>query len=579
MQYPLELFREEVVDIIRKYFHDRGYRSIEIRLETPPEEFGDLALPCFQFAPLLKKKPEDIADLIKKDLEEKIKDAKWVEKVEKKGAYLNFFIREDLLVRETINTILKMREEYGKLEKKNRKVIIEHTSANPNGPLHVGRARNPIIGDSLVRLYKTCGYDVESQFYVDNIGKQVAILAWGVNNIDAKKVPQPRYDKADHKLVGFYQLAYKQMEENPNVKKEIDEIVKKCEHGDKKTISMMKNIANKALEGIKESLRQINITIDRYVPESNFIEDGSCEKVISQLRKTKYAGTEDNAIYLDLKDFGIKGRDTRFFITRKDGTSLYATRDIAYHIWKSKQADMLINVLGEDHKLEARQVEIALKLLNIKNIPKVVFYAFVSLPQGRMSTRRGRVVYLDDLINEGIARAYEEVKKRREGELTREKMEKIARKVGVGAIRYNIVKIQPEKEIVFKWEDALDFEGDSAPFIQYAHARASSILKKAGKTEKIFDPSLIKHPSEIRLVKILAMLPSKLKTACETCRPNIIANFAYEIAVRFNEFYRDCRVIGSEKKLEKARLLIVKATKIVLKNVLDLIGIEAPEEM
>ena len=196
-----------------------------------------------------------------------------------------------------------------------------------------------------------------------------------------------------------------------------------------------------------------------------------------------------------------------------------------------------------------------------------------------MSTRRGRVVYLDDLINEGIARAYEEVKKRREGELTREKMEKIARKVGVGAIRYNIVKIQPEKEIVFKWEDALDFEGDSAPFIQYAHARASSILKKASKIEENFDPSLIKHPSEIRLVKILAMLPGKLKTACETCRPNIIANFAYEIAVRFNEFYRDCRVIGAEKKLEKTRLLIVKATKIVLKNVLDLIGIEAPEEM
>jgi arginyl-tRNA synthetase len=370
------------------------------------------------------------------------------------------------------------------------------------------------------------------------------------------------------------------MEEKPEIAAEIEEIVKKCELGDKKTISMMKRIANKALEGIKESLKQINVVIDKYVPESKFIEDGSCEKVIKKLKKTKYAGVENNAIYLDLKSFSVTGRDTRFFITRKDGTSLYATRDIAYHIWKSKQADILINVLGEDHKLESKQVEIALKLLKVKNLPKVIFYAFVSLPEGRMSTRRGRVVYLDDLIAESLDRAYEEVKKRRGRELSDEKMKEIARIVGIGAIRYNIVKVQPEKEIVFRWEDALNFEGESAPFIQYAHARANSILRKAGETEEYdFNASLLRHPSEIKLVKILSQLPIKMKLAYETCRPNVIANYAYNIAVQFNQFYRDCPVIDSEEEVKKARLSLVKATKIVLKNTLDLIGIEAPEEM
>ena len=255
-------------------------------------------------------------------------------------------------------------------------------------------------------------------------------------------------------------------------------------------------------------------------------------------------------------------------------------RDIAYHQWKAQHADILINVLGEDHKLESKQVKVALELLQTKILPQVVFYAFVSLPGGKMSTRRGRVVYLDDLIDECIERAYEEVKKRRASELTESQMRKIAEQVGIGSLRYNIIKVQPEKDIVFTWEDALNFEGNAVPFIQYAHARACSILSKTNTNIHTFDPTLLIHSSERVLIKQLALFPLVIDEASNTCKPHSIANYLFETASAFNQFYRDCPVLSEENKvLRSSRLTLVRATKIVLKNALNLLGISAPAEM
>ena len=214
--------------------------------------------------------------------------------------------------------------------------------------------------------------------------------------------------------------------------------------------------------------------------------------------------------------------------------------------------------------------------------PQVIFYAFVSLPGGKMSTRRARVVYLDDLIEECIKRAYEEVKKRRGTELSEKKMKEIAETIGLGALRYNIIKVQPEKDIVFKWEEALNFEGDASPFIQYAHARACSILAKKDKKENIkdFDALLLKHDSEKQLIKKLAELPETINEACKNCKPHSITSYLFDTASRFNQFYRDCPVLPEKNtKLRKARLALVDATRIILQNGLNLLGIVAPKEM
>jgi arginyl-tRNA synthetase len=573
--YPLDRCKKEITAELQKVVA-KYHSNEEIRVEISPEGMGDFAFPCFSLAPLLKKSPMEIA----KEIAANIPKNKWITTVETKGGYINFFIDVTCLTTATLQSILDKKDNYGYLPKKKKKVIIEHTSANPNGPLHVGRARNPIIGDTLVRIFKAAGYDVESQFYLDDMGKQVAILAWGVNNIDHRHIPTSENKKADHQNVGFYQTANERMESDETVAQQIDDIVKKLEHGDHKTIEMIHASYAPVLDGIKQSLLRINIHIDTYVPESTFVYDKSVERIVKELKQTPHCHEQDDAFYLDMEPFGIQGRNTKFFFLRKDGTTLYATRDIAYHQWKAHHADMLVNVLGEDHKLESKQVRVALELLHTKILPQVVFYAFVSLPGGKMSTRRGRVVYLDELIDECIERAYEEVKKRRASELTDSQMKKIAELVGIGSLRYNIIKVQPEKDIMFKWEDALNFEGNAVPFIQYAHARACSILGKTKTKEHKFEAAVLTHASEAALIKQLARFPLIIDDACNNCKPHTVANYLYETASAFNQFYRDCPVLSEENKvLRSSRLTLVEATKIVLYTALDLLGITAPEEM
>jgi len=585
MSYPLNEAEKEVISLLEKALSQRSigltkqsYKKLfkTAKLELPPENMGDFAFPCFILASELKKSPNDLA----KDIATKIEKGKWVEKIEANGPYVNFFINIEHLKNLTIKSVLSKQKNYGNLENKNKKAIIEHTSANPNGPLHVGRARNPIIGDTIVRIYKAAGYDVESQFYLDDMGKQVAILAWGVNNLESNNVPKTEYDKPDHTTVGYYQLASKLMEKDENVSKEIGELVKRSEEGEKNAIDLIHKSYNPVLEGIKESLIRINISLDKYVPESNFVKDKSVDWVIEKLKKSKYCEKEKGAYYLDMKNFGIQGRNTNFFFIRKDGTTLYATRDIAYHLWKAKHADVLVNILGEDHKLESKQVEVALNIVKAKLIPKVIFYSFVSLPGGKMSTRNARVVYLDELIDECAKRAYDEVKKRRGKELTEKKMNEIAEVIGKGALRYNIIKVQPEKGIEFKWEEALNFEGNASPFIQYSHARACSILSKKQDEIKNVNTALLKHNSEVDLVKKLARFPIIIDEACEGCKPHSIANYLFDVASQFNQFYRDCPVLPEKNaKIRIGRLALVDATRIVLQNGLDLLGIVAPEEM
>ena len=575
MDYPINTIKTEIITLLEQTLSKLNYK-IKINLEMPPEDMGDFAFPCFSLAPIAKKSPNEIS----KDICKKIPKSDWIDKIESKGGYVNFFLNNKMLIENTLKSIFKNREKYGYLSSKKERVLVEHTSANPNGPLHVGRARNPIIGDTIVRIYKAAGYSVESQFYLDDMGKQVAILAWGVKNIEPKDIPKSDYDKPDHKTVGFYQVASKRMEEDEKIYEQIGEIVKKLEEGDKKTIDMIHEAYRPVLDGIIQSLKRINIDIDRYIPESNFVRDKSVEFVVEKLKKSDICGIEQGAYFLDLKRYGIKGRNTKFVFLRNDGTTLYATRDIAYHLWKAKNADILINILGEDHKLESKQVEIALDLVGAKTVPKPIFYAFVSLPGGKMSTRRGRVVFIDDLVDECVQRALEEVKKRRGHELSEKKMIEISEIVGIGALRYNIIKVQPEKEIVFKWDEALNFEGNAAPFIQYSHARACSIFEKKNDDITDVDSSVLKHNSEIELIKKLAFLPNVIEDACKGNKPHILTTFVFEVASKFNQFYRDCPVIHEEnKKLRIARLELVDATRITIKNCLDLLGIVAPAEM
>ncbi len=598
MPHPLAWFREEaekrLADALAKIAPGHEPHFL---YSDPPAGMGDLAAACFPLAKTLRRNPQEIAgdlaaELMRQLEAERQTDAaapRWIDRAHAAGPYVNLHIDLPRLSATLVQNAHDEPTTVGRLPARDERVILEHTSANPTGPLHVGRARNPIIGDTLVRLYRAAGYQTTAQYYMDDMGKQVAILTWAVETLDEAQVTElvgpPPSDKKDHRLVRYYQAANRLMEEDEKVRDTIQRLVRATEEGDEGTLERIHAGYRGVFEGMLATLKRLNVDFDETIHESGFVTNGDTAKVIDRLTEQDEVpvGEEGEARYLDLATKGVTGKSTRFYFRRSDGTSLYATRDVAYHQWKAQQADRLVNVLGEDHKLQAKQVRICLELLDTKPLPEVVFYSFVSLPEGRMTTRKGRVVYLDDLFEEAVERAYQEVKKRRGDELGEERMHQIAETVGVGAIRFTIAKVQCEKAIRFQWEEALSFEGYAAPFVQYSHARVAGILKRAQKEGLGPDPSgarLLTHESEAALVKTLARLPAMVEEAAAKNRPHLVPQYAYDLAVAFNAFYRDCRVVEAQTpELSRARLGLVEASRVALANALGLIGVEAPAEM
>ncbi|HLF17257.1 MAG TPA: arginine--tRNA ligase, partial [Candidatus Thermoplasmatota archaeon] len=448
---------------------------------------------------------------------------------------------------------------------------------------HVGRARNPIVGDTLARLYRAAGYDVEAQYYLDNLGRQVATLAWGKWNLKPDSLPPSARPKIDHDLVPYYQAAHEKAKADPATGAEVARLALRLESAEPDLLKRVREVYEACFGGMQESLARLGVRFDSIKDESDFVADGSVGRVTERLKRLPLAGVEpDGANYLDLSSV-LKGQKDKFYFTRKDGTSVYATRDIAYHAWKAERIGpgRLVDVLGEDHKLQALQVGTALEALGVKR-PTVVFYAFVGLPEGKMSTRANRVVFLDDLLDEAVERAYAEVQRRRGNDLPEAELRRIAEAVGVAAVRFNIARIQPEKPIEFRWEEALDFEGDSAPYLMYAHARASSLLREAAKAGLKQGAAGASPPGEgeIRLLTTVARLPQAAAGAVEQNAPHHFAGYAFELAAAFNEYYRDHRVLECEDKAEQAlRLATVAAGRGALRAALDALGIPILEAM
>jgi len=589
-QYPIQEYRAKAVDAFRQELKARGM-DMDVPVEVPPGGKGDFGFPCFTLAKALRKAPPIIA----KELAEAI-SKRGLEEITcaAAGPYVNFTADQASLLRRTLEAIVRMKGSYGRMDRAGR-VTIEHTSANPNGPFHVGRARNPIIGDTIARLMRFAGYDVEVQYWVNDMGKQVAILTWGIKTLPSNGIAAPMYDKPDHRLVGYYQSANRIMEGDEGVQEQLSDLMRAYEtaiaegdparpilrSGDKVILAKdVRDCTAQVLEGMKLSLASMNVSFDRFVWESECVADHSVNKVIERLNALPISqATEDGARFIDMAQFGIEGRNTQFIYTRSDGTSLYTTRDVAYHQWKLSNCDLAINVLGEDHKLESQQLGVALERLGYRT-PEVIFYAFVALPEGKMSTRKGNVVFLDQLMEEARERALAEVNARRQ-ELPEEARRRIADDIGVSAIRYNIIRVQADKKIVFKWEDALNLEGDSAPFVQYTYARASNILKKAGVSE--IKPSgqipWYTQPTEQALIRCMGEFPDVVAIAVDGRRPHLIAIYGHRLATAFNQFYRDCPVISEDAALMEARLILVEAFRTTLRNVLGILGIVYLESM
>ncbi|HSA38221.1 MAG TPA: arginine--tRNA ligase [Methanoregula sp.] len=484
--------------------------------------------------------------------------------IEADGPYLNFTFGS-AYVSETLREALQ--PGYGNLPKKSTRVVLEHTSANPNGPLHVGHIRNSIIGDTLARVFRKAGYPLEVQYYVNDMGRQIAIVVWGFDNLDSA---QQEGEKEDAHIARVYIEANREIEKDEGITRQVNILMQLVENGDAATVKKFRREVSRCLEGFKVTLKDLNVAHDRFVWESDFIRNGNTERIINKLKRLPQA-RDDETLALDLSEFGF---GNKYVIRRSDGTSVYAARDLAFHAWKGANFDRIIDVLGADHKLIGSQLQCTMKLLGEK-VPEIVFFEFVSLPEGSMSTRAGKFVSADDLTTEIRKRAFEEVTVRRP-ELDEETRRTIARSVGLAAIRYDIVKVSPEKSTVFNWKEALDFERQSGPYIQYAHARACSILEKAGSFSECFE---LETDQEIALAKMIARFPMVIESVVTELRPHILACYARELADTFNTFYHFEPVLKSEGKIRDRRLTLVKAVQNTLKESLQTLGIDAIHTM
>jgi arginyl-tRNA synthetase len=485
-------------------------------------------------------------------------------KIEAKGPYLNF-IFGSAYVSEVIRKAVQ--PGYGSLPKKPVRIVLEHTSANPNGPLHVGHIRNSIIGDTLARAFRKAGYSLEVQYYVNDMGRQIAIVVWGFDNLDSAV---QEGEKEDAHIARIYIAANREIEKDEGITRQVNTLMQLVENGDPATVKKFRREVSRCLDGFGITLRDLNVAHDRFVWESDFIRNGNTERIINKLKRLPQARDEET-LALDLSEFGF---GNKYVIRRSDGTSVYAARDLAFHAWKGANFDRVIDVLGADHKLIGAQLQCTMKLLGEK-VPEIVYFEFVSLPEGSMSTRAGKFVSADDLITEIRKRAFDEVTARRP-ELDEETRRSIARSVGLAAIRYDIVKVSPEKSTVFDWKEALDFERQSGPYIQYAHARACSILEKAGTFPECFE---LETDQEIALAKKIARFPQVIESVVTELRPHILAIYARELADTFNTFYHFEPVLKSGGKIRDRRLTLVKAVQNTLKESLQTLGIDAIHTM
>lgn len=543
-----------------------AFPGLEVTFTSPPDPgLGDIALPCFAFAKILKRSPSVIAN----ELKNKLESLEFIEKIESNNGYLNFFIKKHVLFKDIITEILYLKNDYGSSKSGfGKSALVEHTSINPNASPHLGRARNALIGDFIVRLLRFEGYSVDVHYFVNDIGKQIAMLLLGA--MDEENV-------SFKDLLGIYIDINDRMAKNPELESKVFELLYKLENGDDNIRGMFRKLVDICITGQTAILAELGIKYNTFDYESDYIFSKTAGKLLDELIMTgKLEEDAEGRIVLNQEEYNLPMKAPYLVLTRKDKTSLYPLRDIAYTIDKVKtNADMNILVLGEDQKLYFRQVSAALDLLGYKS-PTAIHYSFVLLTEGKMATRKGNVVLLEDLMHEAAAKAYEEIEKRH-GRAD----EKIAKAIGYGAVKYAILRVSNDKNVIFEWTSALSFEGDSGPYLQYSLARINSILRNYGRElPDEIDYSLLHNSHEIDLITELAGFPAIVKTATKEYSPHIIANYVYGLSKRFSIFYHYHSVLNADTgELTAARLALIAAVRQVILNCFELLGIEPVDEM
>ncbi len=563
-------FKKKLSQVLGKIIPDLTEDEISIMIEVPPNpEMGDFAFPCFRLAKIFRKAP----NLIAADIAESIDKGDFINKIETAGAYLNFFLDKEYFAKTVLEEVLSKKENYGSsIMGEGKNVIVEFSSPNIAKPFHIGHIRTTVIGNSLYKIYKFLGFNTITINHLGDYGTQfgkliVAFKNWG-DEEEVKADPIPS-------LLKLYIKFHEEAEEKPELEDESREWFKKLENKDQEAIELWQWFREVSLEEFNRVYDMLDITFDSFAGES-FYSDKMPE-VVSRMEEKNILKKSEGADIVDLEAFGMPPA----LIRKSDGSTLYITRDLAAAIYRKETYDFYKNiyVVGSQQILHFQQLKKILGLMDLEWEKDCIHVPFgmVSLEEGTMSTRKGRVVFLEDVLNKAVEQTKDIINEKNPD---LENLEQVAKQVGIGAVVFQELSNSRIKDYTFTWDKVLSFEGETGPYVQYTHTRAASVLRRAEiDIDNNFKAELLVDDISLDVLKEIQQFPDIVKDAQRKNEPSIITRQIIDIAQAFNRFYHEHSILVEDEELKKARVVVVAAVKQVLSTGLDLLGIQAPEKM
>ena len=567
-------YREKIADILAPQIEGLEKDEIMSMIETPADiKMGDYAFPCFKLAKLLRKAPPVIA----KSIAEAIGDDPMFEKVESVNAYVNMFVSKEDFAREVVSEAIEKGDDYGRSSiGGGKKVIVEYSSPNIAKPFHIGHIRSTVIGNSIYKIYDFLGYDTMRINHLGDYGTQFgkmicAYRRWG-NKEDVIK-------ETIKSLLSYYTKFHVEAEKDPALEDEARAIFAKLEKGEPEEVELWQWFRDESLKEFNRVYDMLGITFDSYNGES-FYSD-KMPRFVQELKDKGLLVEDAGAQIVKLDKYDLPPA----LITKSDGSTLYITRDIAAAVYRKETYDFYKNiyVVASQQNLHFQQWIKVIELLGYDWAKDCVHVPFglVSMEEGTMSTRQGRVIFLEDVLNRAVEQTRQIIK---EKNVNTENIDETAKEVGIGAVVFNELSNYRIKDYVFSWDKVLNFEGETGPYVQYTHARACSILRNAGddavaKAKAGFDAKYITSESAHRLMSLIYELPEVIVESGEKYEPSIVTRHIVDISQAFNKFYHDEHILVDNEDEKIAKIALVLAAKTAIKNGLGLLGMKAPEKM
>ena len=563
-------FKVAIANCLKEKIEDLTLEEIVALIEVPPnKEMGDFAFPCFRLAKVSRKAPNMIAA----DLAESIEAKDEISKVMPLGGYVNFFVNKSQLAENVIKDVLTKKENYGHSDLgQGKAVVIDFSSPNIAKPFHIGHIRTTVIGNALYKIYDSQGYNVVRVNHLGDYGTQfgkliVAFKLWGSKEaVEANPIPE---------LLKLYIQFHDEAEKKPEMEDEARAWFTKLENGDEEAKALWQWFRDESLKEFARVYDLLDIEFDSYAGES-FYSD-KMDTVIEQIKEKGLLQESQGTNVVDLEEYNMPPA----LITKNDGSTLYMTRDLAAAIYRKNTYDFdkCIYVVGSQQALHFQQLFKVLELMGFEWSKDLIHVPFgmVALEEGTMSTRKGRVVFLEDVLKQAIEKTKETVLSKNPNA---KNVDEISKQVGVGAVVFQELSNSRVKDYTFSWERTLSFEGETGPYVQYTHARCCAVLRKANEevtTDINYD--LLSDGDAAEVLKVIGSFNKSILSAMRRNEPHIVTRFVLDLAQAFNKFYHDNPILVEDEELRKARLALVAATRQTLENGLGILGMHAPERM